>query len=73
MKTIIGTEVKYDRLNNKKRASRRNEAGLTSREQQKQDLIKAIHKLKEQGLVQIEVALKLEKSIRTIKQYWKNL
>ncbi|MGL4914311.1 MAG: hypothetical protein ACRC3Y_17970, partial [Romboutsia sp.] len=68
MKTIIGTRVKYDR-NNAKRTPR-NENGLTIREQQKQDTIKAIQALKNKGLSQSQVAKQLEKGIATIKRNW---
>lgn len=56
LKTIIGTTEKYRRNNIKRRDSRRNAAGLTEREQHKQDKIKAIKELKEQGLSQNEIA-----------------
>ena len=68
--TIISTRVRYARKNKKRTESRRNSEGLTSREQQKQDLIKKIQILKNQGLKQKEVSEKLNKSIRTIKNYW---
>ena len=68
MKTIIGTDEKYKR--NNKRRTPRNENGLTQREQQKQDLINQVKRLKLQGLKQKEVAKKLNKSLRTIKGYW---
>ena len=68
--TIIFTRITYDRKNKKRTESRRNSEGLTSREQQKQDLIKKIQILKNQGLKQKEVSEKLNKSIRTIKNYW---
>ncbi|MGL4991132.1 MAG: DNA-binding response regulator [Sarcina sp.] len=74
LKTIIGTKVKYDRRrakdNESKKAKRRNKEGLTSREQEKQDLIKVIQKLKENGLSQSKVAIELSKGIATIKRYW---
>ena len=70
MKTIIGTDEKYKRKNIKRNQARRNNNGLTQREQQKQDLINNIKELKEQGLKQKEVADKLKKSLRTIKVYW---
>ncbi|HHY0167864.1 TPA: hypothetical protein ACVT8E_003533, partial [Clostridioides difficile] len=50
MKTIIGTDEKYDRKNEKRRANRRNENGLTRKQQELQDLKKQIMELKEQGL-----------------------
>lgn len=70
LKTIIGTRVKYDRNNEKRKNKRRNENGLTPRQQQKQDLINKVKELKEQGLKQTEVANQLQKSLRTIKGYW---
>lgn len=68
LKTIIGTKEKYKR-NNMKRTPR-NENGLTSREQQKQDTIKSIKELKIKGFTQKEVANKLNKGLRTVKLYW---
>lgn len=68
MKTIIGTDEKYKRKNEKR--TPRNENGLTKREQEKQDLINRIKELKKLGFKQKEVAKKLEKSLRTIKGYW---
>ena len=68
LKTIIGTEEKYRR--NNERRTPRNENGLTNREQDKQDLINEIKKLKEQGLKQKDVSEITGKSIRTIKSYW---
>ena len=49
---------------------RRNENGLTKREQDKQDLIEQIKKLKEQGYTQKKVAGIVKKSERTVKRYW---
>ena len=68
MKTIIGTDEKYRR--NNERRTPRNENGLTKRQQQKQDLINEIKTLKEKGLKQKEVSAMIGKSIRTIKSYW---
>ncbi|WP_438564678.1 helix-turn-helix domain-containing protein [Clostridium sp.] len=56
--------------NNKRNEKIRNENGLTKREQQKQDIIKAIKMLKNKGLKQVEVAKELRKGIATIKRYW---
>ena len=42
MKTIIGLDEKYDRKNEKRRVGRRNEEGLTKREQDKKDRIEKI-------------------------------
>ena len=49
---------------------RRNENGLTKREQDKQDLIEQIKKLKEQGYTQKKVAGIVKKSERTVKRHW---
>ena len=67
LKTIIGTQVKYER-NNVRRAPR-NEAGLTSRQQKKQDIIKQIKQLKEQGMKNKDIASKLNKSIKAIEKH----
>ena len=76
LKTIISKEVKYERRrekdNNSKKTKRRNENGLTNREQNKEDLIKAIQDLKAKGLSQSKVAKKLNKGIATVKRYWSN-
>ncbi|MGL4741521.1 MAG: DNA-binding response regulator [Sarcina sp.] len=71
LKTIIGIEEKYNRNNKKRVKSRRNENGLTKREQQKQDTIKAIKELKAQGLKQIEIAKKLKISKALVSMYLK--
>lgn len=70
LETIIDKKEKYKRKNKNRVENRKNENGLTKREQQKQDTIKAIKRLKTQGFKQVEVAKKLNKSIRTIKGYW---
>lgn len=64
--TIISTRVKYDR-NNKKR----NEEGLTSRQQQKKELINKVKELKQQGLKQVEIADKLGITKGTVSKYLK--
>jgi DNA-directed RNA polymerase specialized sigma54-like protein len=56
LKTIIGTNEKYRRNNIRRRKERRNEAGLTMREQQKKDNIKAVKELAAKGLNQSEIA-----------------
>ena len=54
MKTIIGLDEKYDRKNEKRRVGRRNEEGLTKREEDKIKTIESIKKLYDQGYKQIE-------------------
>lgn len=77
--TIINAEEKARRKkvsNNefnkaKRKAKRRNENGLTSREQARLDKIYAILAYKEEGLTRKEMADKLECSVDTIKHYLK--
>ncbi|MBZ6007577.1 MAG: hypothetical protein ACRCXT_01030 [Paraclostridium sp.] len=74
LKTIISGKEKYrrsaDEQKEKKKAKRRNENGLTKREQAKKDLIEAISGLKSQGLKQREVVEQLNIGIATVKRYW---
>ena len=70
MKTIIGTRVKYDRKNEKRNLARRNENGLTPRQQQKQDTINSIKQLKNKGLSQRKVSEQSGYSIALVKRYW---
>lgn len=71
MKTIISTEEKYDRNNEKRRQKRRNEDGLTDRERKKQEIIKSVKELKSKGLKQIEIAEKLGITKGTVSKYLK--
>ena len=71
MKTIIGLDEKYDRKNEKRRADRRNENGLTSREQQKQELINKVKELVSKGYKNAEIADILKISIRQVQRYKK--
>lgn len=71
LETIIGKEVKYERNNDRRKKERRNEDGLTSREQQKQDLIKKIKELKDKGFKQIEISKELGISKGTVSKYLK--
>lgn len=79
LKTIIGTEEKYRRRREKdneyqkakQKAERRNEEGLTQREQQKLDTTKSIQELKAKGLKYKEIAEKLDISIDTVKYYFR--
>ena len=70
MTTIINPSEKLRRKLLKERESRRNEDGLTKREQQKRDTIKAVQELKERGLSQSIVSKELGKGIATVKRYW---
>ncbi|HHY0075079.1 TPA: hypothetical protein ACVT6F_003662, partial [Clostridioides difficile] len=59
MKTIIGTDEKYDRNNERRRANRRNENGLTKKQQELQELKEQIVELRKQGLSMQNIADKL--------------
>ena len=69
LETIIGKEEKYRRNNIRRKIERRNNEGLTMREQQKAEKIQAIHNLKHQGYKLREIAEKLNISIDTVKKY----
>lgn len=69
LKTIIDKDIKDNRRNERKRENRRNEEGLTNREKKKQDLIKNVQKLKNEGLNNTEIAEKLNISVRQVQRY----
>lgn len=69
LKTIIGTNEKYRRNNERRRKERRNSNGLTQREQRKVDTMKAITELREQGLTLQETADRLNMTIDGVKYY----
>ena len=56
LKTIISKGVKLERKNETRRKARRNENGLTARQQAKAEKAKIIKKLLEEGLKQKELA-----------------
>lgn len=68
LKTIIDKDTKLKRFNDTRKAKRRNEEGLTSREKKKQDLVKAVQNLKIEGLNNTEIAKKLGISVRYVRQ-----
>ena len=55
MQTIISKRVKYDRSNKKEKLKRRNDEGLTQREQAKIDNFNQVKELYEQGLKQVKI------------------
>lgn len=71
LKTIIGTRVKYDRKNEKRNKARRNENGLTNKQQEIVDLKVEILKLKEEGLSLRAIAKQLNKSLGSIQNILK--
>lgn len=71
MDAIIGTREKYDRKNEKRNP--RNEEGLTSRQAAKEELIKKVKELYEQGYKQKDIAEKLELTKGRVSQIVKEL
>ena len=71
--TIISTRVKYDRKNKKRNEARRNEKGLTSRQQGKKDRINSILELKQQGYNQSKIAEKLGITRQAVSKLLKEL
>ncbi|MBC9720442.1 MAG: hypothetical protein H9W82_03345 [Lactobacillus sp.] len=70
LKTIIAKREKYDRNNERRQTERRNEAGMTKREQAKHDTMTRVRALKDKGLKQKQVASELGVGIATVKRYW---
>ncbi len=73
MKTIIGLDEKYDRKNEKRRVDRRNEEGLTKREQDKKDRIEKIKVLLSKGLNQSKIAQELGISRQAVSKLCKEI
>lgn len=71
--TIISTDEKYRRKNIKRNAARRNEEGLTSRQQAKKDRINSIVELKNQGYNQSKIAEKLGITRQAVSKLLKDL
>ena len=71
MSTLIGKREKYDRNNDSRKKKRRNENGLTKRQQAKQDTKTKVQELKAKGLKQKQVAEQLGLGIATVKRHWK--
>ncbi|MDV9712522.1 DNA-binding response regulator [Clostridioides difficile] len=71
LKSIIGTNEKYIRNNMRRQENRRNENGLTNREQEKQDKINLIKQLKENGLNNNQIAKELKINRSTVTKYLK--
>lgn len=69
LKTIKSKEVVNEKRNAKKRAKRRNENGLTKREEKKQETISKIIELKSQGLNNSEIARQLGISRQIVSKY----
>ena len=67
--TIIDTKEKYRRNNERRRKARRNEAGLTFRQQQKLDTITAIKELRVQGLTIGQIAEEMGLTIKGVEYH----
>lgn len=61
------------RTNEYHKKQRRNEKGLTKREQEKLDKMNNVKELKEKGLTQKEIAKDLNMSERTVRRYYKEI
>lgn len=68
--TLKSKEIKQENNNIQRRNKRRNEEGLTPREQKKQETINIIKKLKGQGLSQSKASKESGYSIALVKRYW---
>lgn len=71
LQTIISLNEKYDRKNKKRRNERRNENGLTTKQQELADLKLEVLELREQGLSIRKIAEKLGKSKGSIENILK--
>ena len=69
LKTIIGTKEKYKRKNERRKEARRNEAGLTPRQQQAEDTATTITELRAQGLTLKEIAKEVGLTIDGVRYY----
>lgn len=72
MITIINKEEKYYRNNKRRMLERRNEEGLTKREQEKVDKINKIKEFVELGLKNKDIAEKLGLSVRQVQRLKKD-
>ncbi len=68
LKTIISKDIKYARNNERRKASRRSENGLTKRQKDKLSLIERVQELHEQGVSNKQIAEQLEISLSTVKR-----
>ena len=71
MKTIIGLDEKYDRKNEKRRADRRNENGLTNKQQELQDLKNKVESMEDQGYSLRSIAKDLNISLGKVQRVLK--
>ena len=73
LRTIFSKRIKLSRFNAKRKEDRRNENGLTSREQQKQDRLNMIKELLSKGMNQSNIAKELGISRQAVSKLVKDL
>lgn len=73
LKTIITTDLKYERNNKRRQAARRNEDGLTARQADKEYMLERVKQLQEKGYKQKQIAEFLEVSKGRVSQLVKEL
>lgn len=73
LKTIISKHYQLEKKKTKQKQDRRNENGLTSREQSKQDTMKIISELKDKGYKRKDILSELDMSVDTYKWYLKEI
>ena len=73
LKTIIAKREKYDRNNERRQSERRNEAGLTKKQQEMKDLKEKIEELKAQGMSLRAIAESLGVSLGKVQRALKKL
>ena len=71
LKTIIGKDEKYDRNNERRRAERRNENGLTKKQQELAELKINVDKMKDQGYSLRTIANELNLSLGKVQRLLK--
>ena len=69
MKTIIGTQEKYRRNNERRVQARRNENGLTKKQQEIQEIKNNILELKNNKCKNKDISVKLNISLKTLERY----
>lgn len=71
LKTIIGTDIKYERNNERRKRNRRNEEGLTPKQAELKELNSKVIELKEQGLSLRKIAEELNITLGKVQRVLK--
>ena len=69
MKWLFGLEEKYDRNNERRRKARRNENGLTKKQQELKELRENILELKKEKFKNKDISIKLEIPLKTVERH----